>query len=65
MSDMFCSGITYLPDGRLLVNGGSSSPKTNLYDPGTNSRSAGAYMNIDREYNAGVMLTTGEVLTLG
>jgi galactose oxidase len=65
MADMFCPGTAYLSDGRLLVNGGSSSPKTSIYDPGTNTWSAGAYMNIDRGYNADVMLPTGEVLTLG
>src|SRR3979490_2323098 len=31
-SDMFCPGIAYLADGRLLVNGGDSSPKTSIYD---------------------------------
>ena len=64
-SDMFCPGIAYLSDGRLLVNGGDSSPKTSIYDPSTQTWSAGAYMNIPRGYNADVLLTTGEVLTLG
>ena len=65
MADMFCPGTAHLPDGRLLVNGGSSSPKTSIYDPATNTWSAGAFMNIDRGYNADVMLPTGDVLTLG
>jgi galactose oxidase len=65
MADMFCPGTAYLPDGRVLVNGGSSSPKTSIYNPSTNTWSAGAFMNIDRGYNADVMLPTGEVLTLG
>src|SRR5712692_1872594 len=65
LSDMFCPGIAYLPDGRLLVNGGSSSPKTNIYDPVANTWSAGAAMNIPRGYNGDVLLSTGEVLTLG
>ena len=64
-SDMFCAGIAYLPDGRVLVNGGDSSPKTSIYDHLTKTWSAGAYMNIPRGYNADVLLTTGEVLTLG
>ncbi|HVT07138.1 MAG TPA: RICIN domain-containing protein, partial [Polyangia bacterium] len=33
--DMFCPGTANLPDGRILVNGGSSSPKTSIYDPTT------------------------------
>jgi galactose oxidase len=64
-SDMFCPGIAYLPDGRLLVNGGDSSPKTSIYDRSTKTWSAGARMNIPRGYNSDVLLTTGEVLTLG
>ena len=32
-ADMFCPGIAYLADGRILVNGGSSSYHTALYDP--------------------------------
>jgi galactose oxidase len=63
--DMFCPGIADLPDGRVLVNGGSSSPKTTIYDPEANTWSADADMNIPRGYNGDVLLTTGEVLTLG
>jgi galactose oxidase len=65
MADMFCPGTAYLRDGTLLVNGGSSSPKTSIYNFTTNTWSAGAFMNIDRAYNGSVMLPTGEVLTLG
>jgi hypothetical protein len=65
MADMFCPGTAYLPDGRLLVDGGSSSPKTSIYNFANNTWSAGAFMNIDRAYNGSVMLQTGAVLTLG
>ena len=65
MADMFCPGTAYLSDGTLMVNGGSSSPKTSIYNFATNTWSAGAFMNIDRAYNGSVMLQTGAVLTLG
>lgn len=65
LSDMFCPGIAILPDGRVLVNGGSSSPNANIYNPGNDSWSATAPMNIPRGYNGNVMLTDGSVLTLG
>ena len=65
LSDMFCPGITVLADGRVLVNGGSSSASANLYDPKTDTWSAAASMNIARGYNADVMLSNGSVLTLG
>lgn len=65
LSDMFCPGITVLADGRVLVNGGSSSPSANIYDPKTDAWTAAAPMNVGRGYNADVMLADGSVLTLG
>jgi galactose oxidase len=64
-SDMFCPGTAMLADGRLLVNGGDSSPKTTLYDWSTNTWSAAATMNIPRGYQGDTLLSTGAVLTLG
>ncbi len=65
LSDTFCPGITTLSDGRILVNGGSSSHSANIYDPQAGTWSAAAPMNVARGYNADVMLTDGSVLTLG
>jgi len=65
MADMFCSGIAYLTDGRIMVNGGSSSSHTALYDPGTDSWVSGAPMNIARGYNSTVTLSDGRALTIG
>jgi len=65
LSDMFCPGIATLSDGRVLVNGGSSSHSANIYDPQTDTWSAAPPMNVARGYNADVMLTDGSVLTLG
>ena len=67
-ADMFCPGIAYLPDGRLLINGGSSSFHTALYDPfgSTNGGWADdAQMNIARGYNSSVTLSNGDVFTIG
>lgn len=63
--DMFCPGTSLLPDGRLLVNGGSSSQKTSIYNPANNSWSTGALMNIPRGYPGNTTLANGTVLTLG
>ncbi len=65
LSDMFCAGIATLSDGRVLVNGGSSSHSANIYDPWADTWTAAAPMNVARGYNADVMLTDGSVLTLG
>ncbi|MCA3835104.1 MAG: RICIN domain-containing protein, partial [Burkholderia sp.] len=64
-SDMFCPGTAMLSDGRLLVNGGDSSPKTTLYDWNSNTWSAAATMNIPRGYQGDTLLSNGSVLTLG
>lgn len=63
--DMFCSGTTNLPDGRLLVNGGKNDEKTSIYDYTSDSWSASADMVIPRGYNANTLLSDGSVLTFG
>lgn len=63
--DMFCPGTATLPDGRILVNGGSSSAKTSIYDPGTNRWTSGAAMNVPRGYQGDTVLSNGDVLTVG
>ncbi|AKJ27595.1 RICIN domain-containing protein [Caldimonas brevitalea] len=63
--DMFCPGTARLADGRLLVNGGSSSARTSLYDPTNATWTAGATMNLGRGYHASTLLGNGSVLTVG
>jgi len=74
-ADMFCPGTAVLPDGRVLVNGGSSSPKTSIYSPTTSAWSISGEMKVPRGYEADTLLSYGtlangalagvEVLTLG
>jgi galactose oxidase len=63
--DMFCPGTSMLPDGRILVNGGSSSERTSIFDPVTGIWSRSQNMGINRGYNGNTLLSTGAVLTLG
>jgi galactose oxidase len=63
--DMFCPGIVNLPDGRVFVTGGSSSDKTSIYTPSTNSWSSGDPMNIPRGYQGSVTLSNGNVFLVG
>ena len=63
--DMFCPGTTNLSDGRILVNGGSSSPKTSIYNPATSGWVSDAVMNIPRGYEGNTLLSNGTVLTFG
>jgi hypothetical protein len=66
---LFCTGHTFLPDGRLLVAGGHISnghglPNTNIFDPATGSWQAAAPMAAGRWYPTTTTLPNGEVLVL-
>ncbi|ADO74264.1 galactose oxidase-like domain-containing protein [Stigmatella aurantiaca] len=63
--DMFCPGTTNLPDGRILVNGGSTNNKTSIYDWRTGVWTTSGEMSIARGYQANTLLADGSVLTLG
>lgn len=63
--DMFCPGTANLPDGRILVNGGSSSTKTSIYNPSTNAWTVAAEMVKGRGYQGAVTLPDGGVFTVG
>ncbi|MEM6965223.1 MAG: PA14 domain-containing protein [Bacteroidota bacterium] len=63
--DMFCPGVNTLPDGRVMVTGGSSSNKTSIYNPTTNAWSAAETMNIARGYHSNVTLPSGATFTIG
>ncbi len=63
--DMFCPGISNLADGRVLVNGGSSSAETSIYNPATDAWEDGSDMNIPRGYQGTTLLSDGSAFTLG
>ena len=48
--DMFCPGVSILPDGEVMVTGGISNTETSIYNPATNTWRAGPPMNIGRGY---------------
>lgn len=66
---LFCSGHTFLSDGRLLVNGGHISddhglPDANLFDPVTMVWSSRAPMAKGRWYPTTTTLANGEAVTI-
>ncbi len=63
--DMFCPGVSTLPDGSIMVTGGSSSNKSSIYDPYTGDWSTGGNMNIARGYHANVTLSSGATFVIG
>ncbi|MGE6759826.1 kelch repeat-containing protein [Corallococcus interemptor] len=62
---------TLLPDGRVLIAGGSAQKRsfylgtTELYDPATNTWSPGAPMNVRRLFHSATLLQDGRVLVAG
>jgi hypothetical protein len=69
-SHMFCSGHSFLPDGRLLVAGGhrfydgDGEWRTNIFDYTTNTWAPSGDMNAGRWYPTNTTLGNGEVLTV-
>jgi galactose oxidase len=63
--EMFCPGVAVLPDGRVLVNGGSDDEQTSLYDPVTRRWQKAAPLAVPRGYQSAVTLGDGRVFTLG
>jgi hypothetical protein len=72
-TNVFCSGHSFLPDGRLFVSGGHRSPDfdaagepyTNIFDYRTNCWTRGPNLNHGRWYPYNVELSTGETLIMG
>jgi hypothetical protein len=67
--NLFCSGHTFLPDGRLLVVGGHlfDSEGVNqscIYDPATDTWTAQPTMNNGRWYPSALTLPSGDVLAI-
>jgi hypothetical protein len=67
--NLFCSGHTFLADGRLMVVGGhlfdsQGANQSCTYDPATDTWTAEALMNNGRWYPSAVTLPDGGVLVL-
>ena len=69
-ADLFCSGHTFLPDGRVLVAGGHSGTiglgirNTTIFNFATGTFTSGPLMQNGRWYPTNTALASGEVLTL-
>jgi hypothetical protein len=67
--DVFCSGHTFLPDGRLFVSGGHRAntfglASASVYDPSANTWTRQPSMNAGRWYPTNTLLPGGDVLVI-
>ena len=67
--NLFCTGHSFLADGRLLVTGGHISnevglPNTSIYDPFSNTWTRLPEMNAGRWYPTNTTLANGDVLVV-
>ena len=67
--DLFCSGHTFLADGRLFVAGGHiqngvGSPKAGIYNPFSNTWATAPDMNAGRWYPTVTTLANGDALVV-
>jgi hypothetical protein len=69
--DIFCSGLSFLPNGTLLVDGGTDDAQypadsgisnTSFFNPSTNLWSAGPAMTFARWYPTTVAMPNGAIL---
>ena len=67
--DIFCNGMTALPDGRILIVGGTiaydpfeGSQQSTIFDPASNSFSGQANMAHGRWYPTVIMLGDGRIM---
>ena len=63
--NMFCPGTALMFDGNLLVNGGSGSERTSIYNPFSKNWAPGGNAVIKRGYSANTVLSNGNVFTIG
>ena len=65
-TDLFCSALSALPDGRILVIGGHSSPdlgtnQVNIFNPANHSWTSAPSMTYKRWYPTATTLPDGRV----
>jgi hypothetical protein len=60
---VFCPATAYLPDGRILISGGSNNERVTIYDNGVWKK--GTDTVLARGYHAATVTVDGSVFTMG
>ena len=59
--DMFCPGITMMPNGDIIVTGGQNADKTSIYHLADGTWNVAPNMHISRGYGSSCLLSNGKV----
>lgn len=62
--DMFCPGITMMPNGDIIVTGGQNANKTSIYQLATGTWQPAEDMALSRGYASSCLLSNGKVRAL-
>ena len=63
--DMFCPGMAFDVNGRMIISGGESADKVSIYDSTTDDWISVEEMNIARGYQGSATLANGHVFIIG
>lgn len=63
--DMFCPGMAFDVNGRMIISGGESADKVSIYDPTKDDWTSVASMKIARGYQGSVTCANGHIFIVG
>jgi galactose oxidase len=63
--DMFCPGMSFDQNGRMIITGGSTAYETSIYDSAKNEWSEGGQLAIERGYQGQSFVPNGKTFLIG
>ena len=63
--DMFCPGMAFDVDGRMIISGGETADRVSIYDAKKDNWTSVAPMNIPRGYQGSVTCANGHIFIVG
>ena len=63
--DMFCPGMAFDVNGRMVISGGETADKVSIYDPSKDAWTSVASMKIARGYQGSITCANGKIFIVG
>ena len=63
--DMFCPGMAFDVNGRMVISGGETADKVSIYDPSKDAWMSVASMKIARGYQGSITCANGKIFIVG